>query len=193
MSLNQGGGFVKSDTGNRSRLTALFSPLSYSTAPRENAMSPDPYPAVRLGFNPVKTTSTGKVSLQSADPYDHLNFWGTISPRMRIKRSCSPVCIWYGGFANRCLASHCERTTLERKRRMMQICLIAWGRGTVSHQCGTRRMGKDASCSVVDQRLKVHGIGRLRIVDASIFPRTTGKCARDYGWGKSSRCNIGRL
>lgn len=32
-------------------------------------------------------------------------------------------------------------------------------------------MGKDASCSVVDQRLKVHGMGRLRIVYASIFPR----------------------
>ena len=43
--------------------------------------------------------------------------------------------------------------------------------GTVFHQCGTCRMGKDASCSVVDQKLKVNGIERLRIVDASIFPR----------------------
>ena len=43
--------------------------------------------------------------------------------------------------------------------------------GTVFHQCGTCPMGKDASSSVVDERLKVHGIERLRIVDASIFPR----------------------
>ena len=43
--------------------------------------------------------------------------------------------------------------------------------GTVFHQCGTCRMGKEASSSVVDQRLMVHGIERLRIVDASIFPR----------------------
>jgi choline dehydrogenase len=32
-------------------------------------------------------------------------------------------------------------------------------------------MGKDISCSVVDERLRVHGISGLRIVDASIFPR----------------------
>ena len=31
-------------------------------------------------------------------------------------------------------------------------------------------MGRDSSNSVVDQRLRVHGIERLRIVDASIFP-----------------------
>ena len=43
--------------------------------------------------------------------------------------------------------------------------------GTVFHQCGTCRMGKDISCSVVDERLRVHGISGLRIVDASIFPR----------------------
>jgi choline dehydrogenase len=41
---------------------------------------------------------------------------------------------------------------------------------TVFHQCGTCRMGTDKSVSVVDERLKVHGIGGLRIVDASIFP-----------------------
>ena len=41
---------------------------------------------------------------------------------------------------------------------------------TVFHQCGTCRMGQDAAQSVVDSRLRVHGVERLRIVDASIFP-----------------------
>lgn len=46
------------------------------------------------------------------------------------------------------------------------------GLGTFWHQCGTARMGRDAN-SVVDGRLKVHGIDGLRIADASILPRVS--------------------
>ena len=45
--------------------------------------------------------------------------------------------------------------------------------GTFWHQCGTARMGKDAVNSVVDGRLRVHGLEGLRIADASILPRVT--------------------
>jgi len=40
---------------------------------------------------------------------------------------------------------------------------------TYWHQCGTAKMGRDET-SVVDGRLKVHGIERLRIADASVMP-----------------------
>ena len=46
------------------------------------------------------------------------------------------------------------------------------GLGTFWHQCGTAKMGRDAA-SVVDGRLKVHGIDGLRVADASILPRVT--------------------
>jgi len=43
---------------------------------------------------------------------------------------------------------------------------------TIFHPVGTCRMGSD-SLAVVDARLKVHGIGGLRIADASVMPTIT--------------------
>ncbi len=41
---------------------------------------------------------------------------------------------------------------------------------TLYHPVGTCKMGQDAM-AVVDSELRVHGIERLRIVDASVMPR----------------------
>jgi choline dehydrogenase len=43
---------------------------------------------------------------------------------------------------------------------------------TIFHPVGTCKMGSDAM-AVVDADLRVHGIGRLRVIDASIMPRIT--------------------
>jgi len=43
---------------------------------------------------------------------------------------------------------------------------------TIFHPVGTCRMGRD-DMAVVDDRLRVHGIAGLRVVDASVMPRIT--------------------
>ena len=43
---------------------------------------------------------------------------------------------------------------------------------TIFHPVGTCKMGRDA-LAVVDEELRVHGISRLRVIDASVFPRIT--------------------
>jgi choline dehydrogenase-like flavoprotein len=44
---------------------------------------------------------------------------------------------------------------------------------TVHHPVGSCRMGRDAT-AVVDAELRVHGVGGLRVVDASVFPSVVG-------------------
>ena len=41
--------------------------------------------------------------------------------------------------------------------------------GTTFHPCGTCRMGQDPQ-AVTDERLRVHGLEALRVIDASIMP-----------------------
>jgi choline dehydrogenase len=43
---------------------------------------------------------------------------------------------------------------------------------TIFHPVGTCRMGSDPE-AVVDDRLRVHGIDGLRVIDASVMPRIT--------------------
>ncbi len=177
MSLNQGGGFIRLADGDGPPDTQLyFSPLSYSSAPtgKRPLMSPDPFPAVRIGFNPCKPTSRGSVTLRSSDPMtppvmcggylatDHdrkLMIAGTREVRRIVSMSALQ------GVIETELDPGPDCTTddeiLDFARRE------AW---TVFHQCGTCRMGQDAATSVVDPQLRVHGIAGLRVADASIFP-----------------------
>lgn len=43
---------------------------------------------------------------------------------------------------------------------------------TIFHPCGTAKMGRDPM-AVVDERLRVHGLAGLRVIDASIMPTMT--------------------
>jgi choline dehydrogenase-like flavoprotein len=53
-------------------------------------------------------------------------------------------------------------------------CYLRDHSDTEYHPCGTCKMGPDSDPSaVVDARLRLHGIERLRVVDASIMPQLT--------------------
>jgi choline dehydrogenase len=55
------------------------------------------------------------------------------------------------------------------KTERQQLDYLRWHVGTTHHHVGTCKMGHD-SMSVVNSRLKVHGVEGLRVADASIMP-----------------------
>ena len=53
-------------------------------------------------------------------------------------------------------------------------CFVREYINTVYHPVSTCAMGPQGKDSVVDSRLRVHGIGKLRVVDGSIMPKLVG-------------------
>ncbi|XP_050308761.1 glucose dehydrogenase [FAD, quinone]-like [Anthonomus grandis grandis] len=58
----------------------------------------------------------------------------------------------------------------ERMSREWWYCALRTVAHTLFHPVGTTRMGSSPSTSVVNADLRVHGIGKLRVVDAGVIP-----------------------
>jgi choline dehydrogenase len=77
--------------------------------------------------------------------------------------------------ANNPIASRVESEESPGEKMTDEAELLDYIRGSVEpvyHPVGTCKMGKD-ELSVVDPRLRVHGVDGLRVVDASVMPTVT--------------------
>jgi len=134
--------------------------------PRLSAMWSLNYPASR-----------GRLELASPDPTEH--------PRIRFNLLSAPedrAAMIHGYRVLRALvrqpalAAVTGAMTKPAREPMTDDEILAHVRataGTAYHPSGTCRMGAD-DASVVDGTLRVRGVERLRVVDASIFPRLPG-------------------
>lgn len=180
LSVNQSGGFVRSDPAKpHVDLQLYFSPVSYTKTPlsERKLLNPDPFSAFLLSHNPCRPTSRGHIALASADPHKH----PMIHPNYLATQSD----------IDDVLAGNRLLRQLSRTRPLADIitqelfpgsdcegdeALLADFRAradTVYHPTSTCMMGPDPATSVVDARLRVHGIQGLRVVDASVFPTIT--------------------
>ena len=181
MSVNQAGAFVRTRSElTRPNLHIYFNPASYNTTTlgsRRRLMNPDPFPGFLMSFNTCRPVSRGSVHVRSPDPL--------AAPAVTANALSAPEDIRdvYEGArllrrltATQPLASamaeelqpgaavQSEEALLEDFRRRA---------GTVFHASCTCAMGPDRERSVVNARLRVHGVGGLRVVDASVFPNVT--------------------
>ncbi|MBN1238398.1 MAG: GMC family oxidoreductase N-terminal domain-containing protein, partial [Gammaproteobacteria bacterium] len=137
-----------------------------------------PFDAVTPSVCNLRPTSRGHVRIRSADPGAHpaitLNYLSTDEDRR--------IAVAGIRYTRRIMAAK----ALERFRPAewkpgpelttdAELEKAAGDLGTtIFHPVGTCRMGPDAADgAVVDDRLAVHGIDGLRVVDASIMPRIT--------------------
>lgn len=179
MSVNQAGGFFR---GNESQanpnLQLYFNPLSYQI-PKNNkaSLKPEPYSGFLLCFNPCRPTSRGHIEIQSNNPRDaalidpnYLSTQKDIDEVIQGSRLMRKI-MQAPALKSITVAEVLPGPVVESDEQMLQY--FRENSGSIYHLCGSCAMGADVQTSVVDKRLKVHGLDGLRIVDASIFPNVT--------------------
>jgi choline dehydrogenase len=134
------------------------------------------FPAITPSVCNLRPTSRGHVRIKSPDPFAapeiRLNYLSTREDRevaarsMRITRTI---------MAAKALSKYSPQEWRPGPAAETDAALIhaAGDLGsTIFHPVGTCKMGDDAQ-AVVDDRLRVHGIAGLRVIDASVMPRIT--------------------
>jgi choline dehydrogenase len=181
MSVNQAGAFVRSRPElARPNLHIYFNPASYSTTTQGQSrrlMNPDPYPGFLMSFNTCRPTSRGSVHIRSPDagakPAIVPNSLATAEDIADVYEGAR-VLRRIAGSPALSEVIESEVAPGEHTRSDEEVLEDFRQRaGSVFHACGTCAMGPDPSRSVVDARLRVHGIAGLRVVDASVFPNVT--------------------
>ena len=180
LSVNQLGGLVKSSAALDRPDTQLYmNPLSYQTfhKGRRKLMKPDNFSGFILGFNSCRPKSEGTVCITSSNAgkapsirpnyLDHEDDRDEALAMARLIERLMATPALTGILADEPL------TPLDKMDDDAVLADFRQRGGTVFHLCGTCRMGPDAASSVVDSRLRVHGVEGLRICDASAFPNIT--------------------
>jgi choline dehydrogenase len=180
LSVNQGGGFFRSRAdAARPDIQLYFSPLTYERTPPgvRALMSPDPFPGFSTSVSPCRPTSRGQVQITSRDP----RVAPSIQPNYLSTDHDVEELLIGARFLRRLARTPAMAALIDEELKpgraiesdAEMIADIRARSYSVFHPVSTCRMGPDPAGSVVDCRLRVHGLSNLRVVDASIFPTVT--------------------
>lgn len=171
----QVGGMVRTSVAKDARADVLFNVMPLSVDKPGDPLHR--FSGFSASAAQCRPESRGKVSLRSADPL--------APPRIVSNYLTEPQDVRvlveglkilrdiYAQPAFRDLASGVEYLPGNALRTDEELAQFARTKGgTVFHPVGTCRMGGDAH-SVVDARLRVRGVERLRVIDASVMPNMT--------------------
>jgi choline dehydrogenase len=149
--------------------------------PREGerpVLTPDPFPGLSLGLSNCRPTSRGRIALASPDPLAPPRIEArAFATEADVAEMLAAVKMLRRIAAAPPLADLIAEELRPGPAVQSDADLIADFRlrsGTVYHASCTCRMGPDPATSVVDPRLRVHGVAGLRVIDASAFPTLIG-------------------
>ena len=153
-------------------LQCVFTPGSYKPG---RTYILDDYPGMTAGAWPHRPESRGHVRARSTDPFvDPVIQPNYLSDPMDRRTLIGGMRLLRRMFATPELAPFVDRETLPGPEAQSDDELLAFARehGTTTyHLIGTAKMGPASDPgAVVDDQLRVHGMERLRVVDASIMP-----------------------
>lgn len=179
LSVNQFGGFVRARPGGtRPDQQLYFSPVTYGIGDASRKrIQVDAFRGFLLCFQPSRPTSRGRIDIASADYRQPPG----IAPNYLATDEDIADVVHGGQLIQRIARTRAMRTLIRKPvgpdvDQMDDAAMVADFRArsaTVYHPVSTCRMGPDPAASVVDPELRVHGIERLRIIDASVFPTVT--------------------
>ena len=180
MSVNQAGGFVRSDAAqNKPNMQLYFNPASYSTknSQRRRTMNTDPFPGFSMSVHACRPSSRGHIAIDSADaratPRIAPNY---LSTDRDLQEALAGAKLLRALAAARPLCDIISAETLPGPGAASDEELLQDFRqraDTIFHPVGSCAMGPSPDHAVVDSRLRVYGFAGLRVIDASVFPSIT--------------------
>ncbi|KEQ19692.1 GMC family oxidoreductase [Endozoicomonas numazuensis] len=166
-------GFIKSDQNeSRPDIQLHFAPAGGEVTDTGRLL-PAKVPSITSTANVMRPESRGYSHIKSSDPKEAptilANYLSTEHDR---KKSIECVKWQRKIYSQSPLAPLLEKETLPGKKVVSDEEILDYvmrDAKTAYHPIGTCKMGRDEE-AVVDSRLKVHGIDKLRVIDASIMP-----------------------
>ena len=123
-----------------------------------------------------RPASRGRLAIRSADPFDQPRIEANyLSEELDRKTTVALLRMIREIFRQPAFRDLWDAEIMPGREAETDAALLDFARntgGTTFHQVGTCRMGSDAA-SVVDSELRVRGVERLRVVDASVMPMVT--------------------
>lgn len=179
MSVNQAGGFFRGDAAEpEPNIQLYFNPMSYQIPKDPNAkLEPEPYSGFLVAFNACRPSSKGRIDLASANPTDAAlirpNYLSTDKDVREVIQGSRLIRTLMQAPALRAITVEevLPGASVDNDEEMLGY--FRENGGSIYHLCGSCAMGTDPMTSVVDGRLRVHGVTGLRVIDASIFPNIT--------------------
>lgn len=156
-------------------LQISFRPMTF-TYHQNGQVEVDRTPGMGVSVFILRPRTTGCLTLRSASPADAPMFTPNfLTDKEDVQAMLSGIRQIRGimamqPVANRVIAEAIPGSEVQSDDQL--LAFMAETGNTAAHQTSTCRMGPDA-LSVVDERLRVRGVERLRVVDASIMPHVT--------------------